>query len=159
MLQKLNLVMNNMPRSTFSLALCCVDDLPGLNLLETSFQNFTSATMAWFKLASKNRVQVGDNLIEISAWLHLTTVVRLTYSRHDHISMSVENYTKKQHCLRVLRLILGLDRQEPKIFWSSWGSSFTTNSLGSKMLSAEALMHYCMDILRGGDICLDPTWL
>ena len=128
-MQKLNLVMNNMSRSTFSLALCCVDDLPGLNLLETSFPKFTSATMAWFKLASKNRVQVGNNLIEISTRLHLTTVVRLTYSRHDHISMSVENYIKKQHCLRVLRLILGLidrnrkfsdrveDHHSPQIHW------------------------------------------
>ena len=82
MLQKLNLVMNNMSRSTFALAFCCVDDLPSLNLLETSFPNFTSATMAWFKLASTNQVQVGNNLIEINAQLHLMTVVRLTPQIH-----------------------------------------------------------------------------
>jgi len=77
MLQKLNLVMNNMSRLTFSLAFCCVDDLPGLNLLETSLPNFTSATMAWYELASTNRVLVGNNLNKISAQLHFTTVVRV----------------------------------------------------------------------------------
>jgi len=79
-----------------------------------------------------------SNLIEISAQLNLTTVARLTYSRHDHISMSAENYIQKQHCLRVLRLILGLidrnrkfsdrveDHHSPQIHWvrKCWAPSY-----------------------------------